>query len=336
MSEAAAPPKKSSPEAIVKAFQTDMKRVQDEIGKVIVGQEEIVLGTLTCIISNGNVLLEGVPGLGKTMLVRTIAQVMDLDFSRIQFTPDLQPSDIIGTRMAVEDESGRLHFEFSQGPVFANILLADEINRATPKTQSALLEAMAEKSVTVADKTYKLDEPFFVMATQNPLEQEGTYPLPEAQLDRFLYKLLVPFPTLSELELIMTRTTSGKMPEGQTVISKARLLEMRDQVRSVEVAPPVMTYALKVLRATHPDMDEATPAVKRYVRNGGSPRGAQTMVLTAKVLAMMDGRYHVAPEDIARTARPSLRHRMILNFEGEAEGVKSDDILDEIIKKTPR
>ncbi len=337
MSEASAAGRKGlSPEEIVQRFRADVAKVRAEIGKMIVGQEEIVLGTLTCILANGNVLLEGVPGLGKTMLVRTISQVMDLDFSRIQFTPDLQPSDIVGTRVAVEDEAGRLRFDFNKGPVFANILLADEINRATPKTQSALLEAMAEKSVTVGDKTYKLDEPFFVMATQNPLEQEGTYPLPEAQLDRFLYKLIVPFPTLDELEVIMNRTTRGFKADVQKVIARDRLLEMRDEVLNVEIAAPVQRYALKILRATHPDMEEATPAVKRFVRNGGSPRGAQTILLTAKVMAMMDGRHHVAPEDIATTAVPSLRHRMILNFEGEAEGVKADDLLAEIVKKTPK
>jgi MoxR-like ATPase len=331
MSEAA----KKSPESIVEKFREDMQRARDEIGKVIVGQEEVVFNVLTCMMADGHVLLEGVPGLGKTMLVRTISNVLDLDFSRVQFTPDLQPSDIIGTRLAVEDEHGKLKFEFQQGPIFANLVLADEINRATPKTQAAMLEAMAERSVTVGDKTMQLDRPFFVLATQNPLEQEGTYPLPEAQLDRFLYKLIVRFPTLDELDTIMDRTTKGITPRSETVITKKRLLEMRDEVRKVEIAKPVQRYALKILRATHPKMEESTEMVRRFVRNGGSPRGAQTILLTAKVRSMIDGRYHVSPEDIRASAKPALRHRMILNFEGQAEGIDPDDILEEILKKVP-
>jgi len=331
MSEAA----KKSPESIVKKFCEDMQRAKDEIGKVIVGQEEVVFNVLTCLMADGHVLLEGVPGLGKTMLVRTISTVLDLDFSRVQFTPDLQPSDIIGTRLAVEDEHGKLKFEFQQGPIFANLVLADEINRATPKTQAAMLEAMAERSVTVGDKTMQLDRPFFVLATQNPLEQEGTYPLPEAQLDRFLYKLIVRFPTLDELDTIMDRTTKGITPRSEKVITKERLLEMRNEVRKVEIAKPVQRYALRILRATHPNMEESTEMVRQFVRNGGSPRGAQTILLTAKVRSMLDGRYHVSPEDIQASAKPALRHRMILNFEGQAEGVDPDDILEEILKKVP-
>lgn len=324
-----------SPEEIVRKFQKDVTTVREEIGKVMVGQQDVVLGTLTCILADGHVLLEGVPGLGKTMLVRTISNVMDLRFSRIQFTPDLQPTDIIGTRMAMEDDKGKIHFEFQKGPVFSNILLADEINRATPKTQSALLEAMGERSVTVADSTYELDPPFFVMATQNPLEQEGTYPLPEAQLDRFLFKLIVKFPSLDDLDVIMNRTTKGFSPDVKRVIDQKRLLEMRDDVRNVEIAGPIQRYALRILRATHPDMPEATDMVRQYVRNGGSPRGGQTILLTSKVRAMIDGRYHVSPEDIRASAVPALRHRMILNFEGEAEGIKTDEVLAEILSKVP-
>ncbi len=325
----------TAPEAIVEKFRQDMSAIRDEIGKMIVGQEEVVNGVLICIMADGHVLLEGVPGLGKTMLVRTLSDALSLDFSRIQFTPDLQPSDIVGTRMAVEDEKGSIHFQFNQGPIFSNMVLADEINRATPKTQAALLEAMAEKSVTVGEKTYQLDRPFFVMATQNPLEQEGTYPLPEAQLDRFLYKLIVPFPTLDELDVIMTRTTKGYKANVQKAVSAKRLLEMRDEVRNVEIAAPIQRYALRILRATHPEMEEATAMVKQYVRSGGSPRGGQTLLLTAKVRAMMAGRYHVSMDDIRATAIPALRHRVLLNFEGEAEGVKTDDVVQEILKKVP-
>ena len=331
----AAPAAAENPQALVAAFREDLTRITEEIGKVIVGQDDVVLGVLTCIFADGHVLHEGVPGLGKTMLVRTISQVMDLGFSRIQFTPDLQPSDIIGTRVAVEDEKGSLHFEFQPGPVFANLVLADEINRATPKTQAAMLEAMAERSVTVGDKTYKLDPPFFVLATQNPLEQEGTYPLPEAQLDRFMFKLNVLFPSLDELDTIMDRTTRGFNAHCDKVVSQSRLLQMRKVVREVEIANPVQRYALKILRATHPDMEESTDLVKQYVRNGASPRGAQTMLLGAKVRALVDGRYHVSPDDIRQVAPPALRHRMILNFEGEAEGIKSDEVIKEIIAKIP-
>jgi MoxR-like ATPase len=323
------------PQAVVGQFREDLARIKAEIGKVIVGQEDIVLGVLTCVFADGHVLLEGVPGLGKTMLIRTISEVMDLEFRRIQFTPDLQPSDILGTRVVVNDERGGMHFEFQKGPVFTNLLLADEINRANPKAQSALLEAMAERSVSTSDKTWTLERPFFVLATQNPLEQEGTYPLPEAQLDRFLYKLIVPFPTLDELDAIMDRTTRGGDHRAQRVIARPRLLEMRDAVRQIEIARPVQRYALRLLRATHPSTEDATPMVNQYVRNGGSPRGAQTLILTAKVLAMMDGRFHVSPEDIQATAPHSLRHRVLLNFEGEAEGVSTDAVIQEILKKVP-
>jgi len=319
----------------VAKFQTDIQRLRDEIGKMIVGQKDIIDGVIICLLADGQVLLEGVPGLGKTMLVRTLAEALDCDFSRIQFTPDMMPSDIIGTNMIIEDDAGNKHFEFQKGPIFTNILLADEVNRATPKTQAALLEAMQEKSVTVGGTTYKLDAPFFVLATQNPLEMEGTYPLPEAQLDRFLFKLNVRFPSADDLHTIMERTTAGVTPEVSAVVSQERVLEMRNVSREVPIAKHVMDYAIRLVRATHPDLAEAAEATKRYVRFGSSPRGAQSIIITAKIRALIDGRYNVSTDDIRRSAIPALRHRTILNFEGEAEGIATDEILAEIVKKTP-
>ena len=319
----------------VEAFQRDCGRIREEVGKMIVGQREIIDGVIICMLSGGNVLLEGVPGLGKTMLVRSLAETLGLKFSRVQFTPDLMPSDILGTTMLVEAEDGSRHFKFERGPIFANIVLADEINRATPKTQSAMLEAMQEKSVTIGKQTYKLEQPFFVLATQNPLEMEGTYPLPEAQLDRFLYKLQVPFPDLGELHEIMTRTTMSEHPELTEVITQERLLELRDFARSVPIAHHVQDYALRILQGTHPEHPDSPDITRRYVRFGSSPRGAQTILLTAKVRALMDGRFNVSSEDVRASALPGLRHRTILNFEGEAEGVSTDTILEEIIKRTP-
>ncbi|MDX9719098.1 MAG: MoxR family ATPase [Myxococcota bacterium] len=321
-------------EAQVERFQADFSKLADEVGKMIVGQRSIIDGVLTCFVADGQVLLEGVPGLGKTMLVRTLSEAVDCQFSRIQFTPDMMPSDIIGTNMIVESEDGQKEFRFQRGPVFTNILLADEINRATPKTQSALLEAMQEKSVTVGTQTLKLDAPFFVLATQNPLEMEGTYPLPEAQLDRFLFKLNVDFPTRDELHSIMERTTSKSTPKVEAVIQKPRILEMRQLAREVPVAKHVMDYALKLVLATHPDSAEAVEATRRYVRFGSSPRGAQSIIMAAKIHALVRGRFNVSAEDIRHVALPSLRHRVILNFEGEAEGVHADQILQEILKKT--
>ena len=301
---------------------------------MIVGQREIIEGVILCLLADGQVLLEGVPGLGKTMLVRTLAEALDCDFKRVQFTPDMMPSDILGTNMIVEDEHGGKHFEFQKGPIFTNILLADEINRATPKTQSALLEAMQESQVTIGTTTYPLNAPFFVMATQNPLEMEGTYPLPEAQLDRFLFKLHVRFPSRDDLHLIMQRTTAKSSPKVEPALSKERVLEMRDFASEVPVAHHVIDYALKLIQATHPDLAEATEATRRFGRFGSSPRGAQAILTTSKVLALMNGRFNVSLDDVRYTARNALRHRIILNFEGEAEGVSTDEIVDDIIKNT--
>ena len=319
----------------VAQFQRDCERMRDEVGKMIVGHREIIDGVIIAMLSGGNVLLEGVPGLGKTMLVRTRSEALGLKFSRIQFTPDLMPTDILGTVMIVEDEQGNKHFEFERGPIFANIVLADEINRATPKTQAAMLEAMQERSVTVAKETMKLDDPFFVLATQNPLEMEGTYPLPEAQLDRFLYKLNVEFPSLDELHTIMDRTTQSDEPEVANVIDQERLIEMKQFARQVPVARHVQDYALRLLQATHPDHPGTPDITKRYVRVGSSPRGAQAILLSAKVRALFDGRFNVSCDDVRAAAVPALRHRVILNFEGEAEGVKTDEILDQILETVP-
>ncbi|MHB9024466.1 MAG: AAA family ATPase [Armatimonadota bacterium] len=313
------------------AFQHDVNRLRAEIQKVIVGQQGIIDGVITCVLGGGHGLLEGVPGLGKTMLVRTLASALDLQFSRVQFTPDLMPADITGTNILVETE-GTKEFRFQAGPIFASIVLADEINRATPKTQSAMLEAMQEHSVTVAGVVRKLPEPFFVLATQNPIEQEGTYPLPEAQLDRFFFKLLVGSPSLDELNAIVNRTTSTATAEARPVLDGVRLLEMQRFVREVPVAPHVQAFALKLVLATHAGSEFATPSVNRYARFGSSPRGAQTIVLAAKVRALLDGRYHVALEDVVLAAHPALRHRILLNFEGEAEGISTDRVIDEVVE----
>ncbi|HJZ87143.1 MAG TPA: MoxR family ATPase [Polyangia bacterium] len=316
-------------------FRKDVQRLREELAKVIVGHDEIVAAVVTAMVTGGHALLEGVPGLGKTMLVRTLAEALDLTFSRIQFTPDLMPADVVGTNMILEDDSGRKRFEFQRGPVFAHILLADEINRATPKTQSALLEAMQEHAVTVAKKTYPLEEPFFVLATQNPLEMEGTYPLPEAQLDRFLFKLKVGFPDRRDLHEILDRTTRSETPRASRVLSRQRILEMRELARRVPAARPVQDYAVRILEATHPESPSAPAITKRYVRYGSSPRGAQAILLGSKVRALVQGRYAVACEDIRKLAAPSLRHRLILNFEGEAEGIDPDRVIFEILDSTP-
>jgi MoxR-like ATPase len=300
---------------------------------MIVGQEEIVEGVLMCLLGGGHALLEGVPGLGKTMLVRTLAETIHATFSRIQFTPDLMPADIVGTNVIIE-ENGAKRFEFSKGPIFAHIVLADEINRATPKTQSALLEAMSEGSVTVAKQTYKLEKPFFVLATQNPLEMEGTYPLPEAQLDRFFFKLVVQYPDKQDLHTILDRTTADTAPKPQVVIAKERIMEMRELVRKVPLARQIQDYAVRVVLATHPENAEATPKSKQFMRYGASPRGLQAIILAAKIRALLEGRYAVAIDDIRHVAAPALRHRLILNFEGEAEGVQADAIIAEILKAT--
>jgi MoxR-like ATPase len=314
------------------AFRADFLRLRQEVSKVIVGQLDILDETLTALIAGGHVLLEGVPGLGKTLLVRTLADALHLKFQRIQFTPDLMPADLIGTNVVVETSSGGKKFEFQQGPIFGNVLLADEINRATPKTQSALLEAMQEHSVTVAGTTHRLSEPFFVLATQNPLEMEGTYPLPEAQLDRFFCKLIVKFPKTSEMETILDRTTEKQKPKAETVLTGERIIEMSQIVREIPIASEVRRYGISLVMATHPDHELAAPITKKYVRYGASPRGAQAIILGAKIKAILDNRFHVSKDDLREMAPAVLRHRLILNFEGQAEGVSTDDVVQQILK----
>jgi MoxR-like ATPase len=312
-------------------FRADFDALRREVRKVIVGHEEIVDGTLTALIAGGHVLLEGVPGLGKTLLVRTLADALRLKFQRIQFTPDLMPADVIGTNVVLETPEGGRRFEFQQGPVFANLVLADEINRATPKTQSALLEAMQERSVTVAGKSHALTRPFFVMATQNPLEMEGTYPLPEAQLDRFFFKLLVTYPSAEELEAILDRTTEAADPRAEPVFDGERVVALSHLARQIPIAAELRRYAIALVLGTHPENEGAPEATRRYVRYGSSPRGAQALILAAKIRAILDHRYHVAREDIRAAALPALRHRLILNFEGQAEGVRPDDIVNGVL-----
>jgi MoxR-like ATPase len=317
-----------------KEFRERFARVQSEIGKVIVGQPDVVQGVLTCLFVGGHVLLEGVPGLGKTLLVRTLSQVLDLKFSRVQFTPDLMPSDILGTNIITETD-GQRQFSFQAGPIFAQIVLADEINRATPKTQSALLEAMQEHSVTIAGKQHILEEPFFVLATQNPIEQEGTYPLPEAQLDRFFFKLVVPFCTREDLNLILDRTTKNEWPQPSKVMDGAEVRQWQSLIREVLVAPPVQDYAIRLVLATHPDNEFSGDAAKRYLRCGASPRGAQALILAAKVQALLAGRYNVGFEDVRKSYLASMRHRVLLNFEAQAENIAADSILAQIIQDVP-
>ena len=317
----------------VEEFRATAGAMEREVGKVIVGQQALVRQLIVTLLAGGNALLEGVPGLGKTLLVRTLAQVIDCTFSRIQFTPDLMPADIVGGTILAHDEAtGERAFRFEPGPVFAHLVLADEINRALPRTQSALLEAMQEQRVTVAKTTHDLPQPFFVLATQNPLEMEGTYPLPEAQLDRFFYKLDVYFPTLEELLEIADRTTSARTAQPVVVAHADTIRRMQLLARQVPIGSHVTEFAARLLKATHPDDPAAPDIVKRYVRYGASPRGLQAMVLGAKVTALLAGRYNVSFEDIQAAARPALRHRLILNFEGQAEGVTPDRLIDAALK----
>jgi len=325
-----------NPEEKIHQFRETHEALRKEIGKVIVGQDAIVDGTLNALFANGHVLLEGVPGLGKTLLVRTLSQVLDLSFNRIQFTPDLMPADILGTNMVHETDDGKRAFEFLHGPIFSHLVLADEINRATPKTQSALLEAMQERSVTVGGEIRKLDLPFFVLATQNPIDQEGTYPLPEAQLDRFFYKLLVEYPDADELSEVVTRTTEGLKADVKRVVDGSMLLELQQLVQQVPVASHVKDYAVRLVLATHPNTETALGITNQFLRFGSSPRGAQTLLLGAKVRALIEGRFNVSYDDIAALSLPALRHRLILNFEAEAEGVTSDFVLNTILAEVPR
>ena len=312
-------------------FRTTYEAIRSEIGKSIVGQDAIVEGVLVGMAADAHILLEGMPGLGKTLLVRSLSQVLHLQFSRIQFTPDMMPADVTGTNVLSSD--GARRHEFRRGPIFANIILADEINRATPKTQSAMLEAMQERSVTVGGVRHDLESPFLVMATQNPIEQEGTYPLPEAQLDRFLFKMIVPFPSKAELGQIVTRTTGVASAELKSVATVEDILKMRRLAREVPIADNVLDFALSLVVATHPDGEGAPEETKRYVRYGSSPRGAQALVAAGKVFALTAGRYNVSKEDIVKGALPSLRHRIGLNFEAEADGITSDSLVEIVLRK---
>src|SRR5687768_13803697 len=335
MSQAQVPGVDPQVHAACEAFRRDYRAVQAEIAKAIVGHEDIIDGVLTCLFVGGHALLEGVPGLGKTALIRALSQALHLKFNRIQFTPDLMPADVIGTNVIMENAQGNRAFQFMHGPIFAQIVLADEINRATPKTQSALLEAMQEKQVTAGGEVRKLEEPFFVMATQNPLEQEGTYPLPEAQLDRFFYKLIVTYSSRDELRQILDKTTTGQNLQINPILDGPRIIRHQQLVRRVVIAPHVQDYAIRCTLATHPQGQFATPMVNQFLRVGASPRAAQAMTLAAKVRALLDGRFHVSFKDLKDVAVPAMRHRMILNFEGEAEGITTDMVLEKLVNEVP-
>ena len=317
-------------------FRSRFLAIASEVGRMIVGQKSVVEEVLICLFAGGHCLLEGVPGLGKTLLVRTLSDILELKFRRIQFTPDLMPADIMGTNLIMEDESGRRRFEFQEGPIFGQIILADEINRATPKTQSALLEAMQERSVTVGGTMHRLQAPFLVLATQNPLEMDGTYPLPEAQLDRFMFKVVVGYPTRQEMSTVLDRTVDAFEYKPQVLMAGPEIELWKDLIRSVVVAPHVKDYGVRLVLATHPGGEHAVELTNRYVRWGSSPRGAQAMTLAAKIRALLDGRFNASFEDYRGAAHPVLRHRLILNFEGEAEGVKADTVIDQVLERIPR
>ncbi|MDR7483886.1 MAG: MoxR family ATPase [Armatimonadota bacterium] len=319
----------------VQTFRETFAAIRTEVRRVIVGHETLIEHVLIALMANGHVLLEGVPGIGKTLLVKTLAQCLDLRYSRIQFTPDLMPADIIGTNVVLQDADGRRYFEFQRGPIFSQIVLADEINRATPKTQSALLEAMQERTVSVSGSIYTLEEPFLVLATQNPIEMEGTYPLPEAQVDRFMFKLKVDYPSLPELIEIMDRTAGPSQPVVRRVATAETIRSMQAFAREVAAAEHVKQYAARLVRATHPREEAAGSMARRYVRYGSSPRGAQALLVAGKVRALIEGRANVSTEDLQALAHPALRHRIILNFEGEAEGVDPDDIIRSVVAEVP-
>lgn len=312
-------------------WQTTMQAIKEQVGRVIVGQQEVVEQLLWCVFAGGHALLEGIPGLGKTMLVRTIADTVDLKFSRIQFTPDLMPSDITGTNIIQFGLKGETSYQFQPGPVFGNLILADEINRATPKTQSALLEAMQEQTVTTGAQTHVLPRPFFVLATQNPLENEGTYPLPEAQLDRFLLKINVSYPTREELKAIVTRTTSSSSDTAEAVADGEKIREIQQGAKDILVSEEVLDFAVKLIMMTHPTENDAPDLVKKYVRFGSGPRGIQAIIAVAKVRALSAGRLHVSLHDVQKVALPALRHRLFLNFEGQATGISTDSVIEEVI-----
>ncbi len=310
-------------------------KVKDEISRYIVGHQTLMEQILVCLLCRGHALLEGVPGLGKTFLIKTFGEVLDLSTTRIQFTPDLMPADIIGTNVLVRDEEGHQAIRFQRGPIFSQVLLADEINRATPKTQSALLEAMQEQNVTVSGNTYALTPPFIVLATQNPIEMEGTYPLPEAQLDRFFFKLRVEYPEHSDLMGIVDRTTGEELPRLRHVMGAAEVLALQELIRAVPAATPMKDYAVRLVYATHPRREDVIEDIKRFVRYGSSPRGAQSLILAAKVYALLDGRFTVSYDDIRKAALPSLRHRLILSFQGEAEGIEPDMLVTKVLESVP-
>jgi MoxR-like ATPase len=314
----------------VDQFRADFETLRAEISEVIVGQQRVINDLLIAMLAGGHVLLEGVPGLGKTLLGRTLAESLDLTFRRIQFTPDLMPADVVGTYVVMEAH-GQRKFEFNQGPIFANVVLADQINRATPKTQAALLEGMSENGVTVANETYPLPDPFFLVATQNPLEMEGTFPLPEAQLDRFMFKLMVPLPNLGEMEAILARTTEEGLPEVRRVLKGRRILEMADLARLVPTGSEVLHYASALMIATHPDQSSAPEMTRQYVRYGVGPRAAQSLVLASKVRALLSGRVNTSQDDVRSVAHAALRHRLILNFDGHADNINPDAIIDDIL-----